>query len=144
MNWKDLTLRMRALLNRGQLEQDLVDELTSHIELEMRKYLAQGMDAAEARRQALVQFGGLPRVTEECRDARGVNWITTPFKDAIYALRGFRRSPIFVITAVATIALGLGIDTALFTIFNAYYFTPVNVRDPYSLYAIERSGGRRR
>ena len=143
MKWKDFTLRLRALVYHRQLEQDLQDELSSHIELQTRKNLLQGMEATEARRQALMHFSGVQRVTEECRDERGVNWITTPLKDALYALRGFRRSPIFVITAVATIALGLGIDTALFTIFNAYYFAPVNVRDPYSLYAIERSGGRR-
>jgi predicted permease len=144
MKWKDLTIRARALVDRRQFEQDLEDELSSHIELEIRKNLAKGMEATEARRQALLQFGGLPRVTEECRDARGVNWITTAFKDALYALRGFRKSPMFVITAAATIAFGLGIDTALFTIFNSYYFAPVNVRDPYSLYAVGRSGGRDR
>jgi predicted permease len=141
MKWKDVTRRLRALVYRQQVEQDLEDELSSHIELETRKNLVKGLEVTEARRQALLQFGGLQRVTEECRDTRGVNWITTPFRDALYALRGFRRSPIFVITAVATIALGLGIDTALFTIFNAYYFAPVNVRDPYSLYAIGRRGG---
>ena len=140
MNWKDLTIRLRALTYGRQFEQDLEDELSSHIELEIRKNLGKGMEATEARRQALLQFGGLPRVTEECRDARGVNWITIAFKDVLYALRGFRRSPLFVITAAATIALGLGIDTALFTVFNSYYFAPVKVRDPYSLYAIGRRG----
>ena len=141
MKWKDFTLRLQALAYRRQFDQDLEDELSSHIELQTRKNLAKGMEVTEARRQALIEFNGLGRVTEECRDARGVNWITTPFKDALYALRGFRRSPVFVIAAVATIALGLGMDTALFTIFNAYYFAPVNVRDPYSLYAIGRRGG---
>jgi predicted permease len=141
MNGKDFAIRLRALMYRRQFEQDLEDELSSHIELEIRKNLGKGMDATEARRQALLQFGGLPRITEECRDARGVNWITTVFKDTRHALRGFRRSPLFVITAAATIALGLGIDTALFTIFNAYYFAPVNVRDADSLYAVESRGG---
>jgi predicted permease len=140
VNWKDLTLRLRALVYRRQLERDLQEELSSHIELQTRKNLANGMEASEARRQALIEFGGVQHVTEECRDARGVNWITTACKDALYAVRGFRRSPVFVITAVATIALGLGIDTALFTVFNAYYFAPVNVRDPSSLYAIGSTG----
>jgi len=132
-------LRLRSLIQRRRLEQDLRDELHSHIEFETRKNLARGMDHAEARRQAMIHFNGFERVTEECRDARGVNWITTVWRDSVYALRGFRRSPLFVATAVATIALGLGIDTALFSIFNAYYFAPVNVRDPYSLYAIGRT-----
>jgi predicted permease len=140
MNWTDFMIRLRALLHRREVEQDLQDELISHIELQTRKNLARGMDPAEAARHARIQFGGVQQVTEECRDARGVNWITTPCKDALYALRGFRRSPMFVITAVATIALGLAIDTALFTVFNAYYFAPVNVRDPHSLYAIGSTG----
>src|SRR5438128_2733788 len=104
MNCTDIALRIRAVLFRKQTEQDLHDELTDHLELEVRKNLAKGMNATEARRQASIQFGGLARVTEECRDGRGVNWITTTFQDALYALRGFRRSPLFVITAVATIA----------------------------------------
>src|SRR5215475_2430197 len=108
MTWKDLTIRLRALVYCRQFEQDLEDELSSHIELEIRKNMGKGMEANEARRHALLQFGGLPRVTEECRDARGVNWITIALKDVLYALRGFRRSPLFVITAAATIALGLG------------------------------------
>jgi predicted permease len=140
MTWKDLTLRLRALLYRRQVERDLQDELASHIELQTRKNLAAGMDPAQARRRALIEFGGLPQIAEECRDARGVNWISTAARDGLYALRGFRRSPLFVVTAVLTIALGLGIDTALFTVFNAYYFAPVNVRDPSSLYAIGSGG----
>ena len=107
MKWKDFTLRLRALVYHRQLEQDLQDELSSHIELQTRKNLLQGMEATEARRQALMHFSGVQRVTEECRDARGVNWITTPLKDALYALRGFRRSPIFVITD--SIASGGGV-----------------------------------
>jgi predicted permease len=140
MTWKDLQLRLQALVHRRRLEQDLEDELKSHIELQTRKNLAQGMSAVEARRQALIEFGGVQKAAEECRDARGVNWITTAFRDAAYAVRGFRRAPLFAITAVATIALGLGIDTALFTVFNAYYFAPVQVRDPHSLYAVSPRG----
>jgi predicted permease len=141
MKWKDLILRFRALFYRRQVETDLQDELSLHIEMQTRKNLAGGMNPSEARRQALIQFGGVQQVAEECRDARGVNWIATAFQDAAYALRGFRRSPLFVLTAVATIALGLGIDTALFTIFNAYYFAPINVREPSTLYAIGRGSG---
>src|SRR5690349_17313183 len=136
MKWNDFQLRLRALFHRRQAEQDLEDELRCHIEFQTRKNLAEGMPPSEARRHAMIQFGGVERVTEECRDTRGVNWITTPLHDARYALRGFRRSPLFVFTAVATISLGLGIDTALFSIFNAYYLAPVNVRDPSSLYAV--------
>jgi predicted permease len=136
MNRNKLSTRLRALAYWRRCDQDLNDELSSHVEMQTRKNLTNDMEATEARRQALIQFGGLPQITEECRDARGVNWITAPCRDALYALRGFRHSPIFVIAVVATISLGLGIDTALFTIFNAYYFAPVHVREPYSLYDV--------
>jgi predicted permease len=134
MNWNDFVLRLRALVFRKRVERDLEEELASHIEMQARKNLAAGMSEAEARRQARIQFGGAAQIAEECRDARGVNLVATMFQDIRYALRGFRRSPILLLTVVATIALGIGLDTALFTIFNASYFRPVSVRDPHSLY----------
>jgi predicted permease len=134
MNWNDLLLRLRALVLRNRLDRELADELKSHIELQAQKNLAAGMSAAEAQRQARIQFGGAARITEECRDVRGVTLITSMFADIRYALRGFRRTPTFVLTVVATIALGLGLNTALFTIFNAYYFRSVPVHEPHSLY----------
>lgn len=131
----DLWLRLRALLFPRRVEQELDEELQSHIELQARKLAAAGLSEAEARRQAIVQFGGVAQVSEACREARGIHWLTTSLQDIRYALRGFRRAPLFAATVVATIALGLGIDTALFTVFDAYYFRPVNVTDPQSLYA---------
>ena len=134
MNWHDLTLRLRALAFHKQVERDLEDELDHHIEMQARKNEAAGMNAAEARRRARIQFGGATQVREECRDARRVGLIETTWQDVRYAIRGFRRSPILVLTVVATIALGLGLNTALFTIFNATYFRPIGVHDPHSLY----------
>ena len=100
MTWTDLRLRFRALLHRDQVEHDLEDELTAHIELQARKNEAGGMSPAEARRQAAIQFGGLTRIREECRDERRINWISSTFQDVRYALRGFWRAPVFVITVV--------------------------------------------
>src|SRR5437016_14557255 len=105
------------------------------------------MTKAEALRHARVQFGGAEQVKEECRVARRVRLIETIGQDILYALRGFRRSPTFVLTVVATIALGLGLNTTLFTILNAYFFRTVSVHDPHSLYEFlwtDRSGWRRR
>jgi predicted permease len=144
MNWHDLMLRGRALTFPKRVERDLEDELDFHIEMEARKNVAAGMNQAEAARRARVQFGGATQVREECRDARRVGLIETTWQDVRYAIRGFRRSPILVMTVVATIALGLGLNTALFTIFNATYFRSINVHDPQSLYEpfwIDRAGG---
>jgi predicted permease len=134
MNWNDLRLRLRALAFRDRTEHELDEELDFHIEMQTRKNLAAGMSESDARREACIRFGRAGEVKEECRDARRVNLIETAWQDIRYAIRGFRRSPTFVLTVVATIALGLGLNTALFTIFNAYVLRPVAVRNPYSLY----------
>ena len=147
MNWNDLLLRLRALVFRNRVESELEEELDCHIEMQARKNLAAGMSEAEAWRRARVQFGGAEQVKEECRDARRVRLIETIGQDILYAIRGFRRSPTFVLTVVATIALGLGLNTTLFTIFNAYFFRTLSVQDPHSLYEFlwtDRSGGRHR
>ena len=135
MNWNDLRLRVRALTLRKRAEKDLEDELGFHIEMETRKNLAAGMSPEGARRHARIQFGGSAQVEEECRDARRVRLIDTLWQDVRYAIRGFCRAPAFVLTVIATIALGLGLNTTLFTIFNAYVLRPVSAYDPYSLYA---------
>ena len=143
MNWNDLRLRLRALVFRKQLDRELEEELEFHLEMQTQKNRAAGMSHAEALREALIQFGGTVRTTEECRDVRGVALITTLFHDIRYALRGFRRTPTFVLTVVVAIGLGLGLNAALFTIFNAYYFRPLPVREPHSLYEFswrDRSG----
>jgi predicted permease len=133
-SWSDLNLRLRALLFRNQVEKDLEDELDFHIQMQACKNLAAGMNEAEAARRARIAFGGAARVEEECRDARRVDLIETTWHDLRYAIRGFRRTPTFALTVVFTIALGLGILTALFTVLNAYYIRPLPVRDPLSLY----------
>jgi predicted permease len=139
----DLYLRLRALFLRNRVERELNEELEFHVEMQAHKNHAAGMSQAEARRQARIQFGVGDAVKEECRDARRVNLIETMIYDIRYALRGFRRTPLFTLTVVATIALGLGWNTAVFTIFNACVLRPVAVHDPYSLYQfwwIDRMG----
>jgi predicted permease len=143
MNWSDVKLRIRALFRRSRVEDELEEELQCHIEMLAKKNQSDGKDPHEAFRLARVQFGGIEKVKEECRDARGTRLIEDALADVRYALRGFRRTPVFVLTVVATIALPLGLITALFTIFNAYVLRPVAVRDPSSIYQftwIDRRG----
>jgi predicted permease len=141
MNWPGLKLRLRALFFRRRAEEDLDQELQFHLAMEARKNLASGIAAAEAERRARVDFGGLERAREECRDRRGVAWIEATAQDIRYAVRGFRRTPGFALTVVVTIALALGLNTALFTLFNAYVLQPLAVRDPYSLYTWSNADG---
>src|SRR6266849_5316691 len=110
MHWRDALLRLRALTLRGRVERDLEDELAFHIEMETRKNIASGMTEAEATRRARIEFGGASKVQEECRDARRIGFIDTLWQDLRYAIRGFRRSPTFVLTVVGTIGLGLGLN----------------------------------
>jgi predicted permease len=138
--WKDLRLRVRALLRRKSVEQELDEELRFHLEMEARKSTAAGTEAA---RLARIHFGSVDSVKEECRTVRGTQLVENALRDIKYALRGFRRSPLFVCTVVGTIALGLGLNAALFTIFDNFVLRPFPVRDPYSLYAFDwadRSG----
>src|SRR5262249_47400589 len=98
---------------------------------------------ADVTRLARLNFGGVDQVKEECRSIRGTQLIETMLQDIRYALRSFRRSPGFAFTVIGTIALGLGLNTALFTIFNAYVLRPLSIRDPYSVYSftwVNRAG----
>jgi hypothetical protein len=130
MSWSDFQLRLRALLFRQTVEDELDEELRFHVAMETRKNLETGMRPADARRKVNVQFGGLEQVKEECRDVRGLRFIETISQDVRYALSGFRRTPGFASTVVATIALGLGLNTTLFTIFNAYVLQPLRSAIP--------------
>jgi len=134
MTWKDLRLRLRALLFRRKVEVELDEELRFHVEMETRKNLERGLPPAEAKRKVNIEFGGFARVQEECRDMRGLRLVETTLQDVRYAFNGFRRTPGFALTVIATIALGLGLNTTLFTIFNAYVLQPLSVSDPYRLY----------
>ena len=133
----DLLLRLRALLFRNRVEQELDDELAFHIDMETRKHLAAGMPPEQAARAARLQFGTDPAAVKDyVRDTRHLSFLETLFHDIRYALRGFRRKPLFALTVIGTIAIGLGWNTAAFTLFNAAFLRPIDARDPYSLYGI--------
>jgi hypothetical protein len=143
LNWSDLRLRLHAALFPGRVERELEEEIAAHIELQERKLRQSGLSAQEARRQARLQFGGIGAVKESCRDERRIGFLEIARQDVRYAARGIHRSPGFALAVIATIGLGLGINTAAFTIFNAYVLRPLAVADPYSLYELNwlnRSG----
>src|SRR5262245_37360477 len=133
MKWADLRLRLRALFFRKRAEMDLKDELEFHLEMQARKNLRSGIDEQGAKRQALAKFGGVDRFSEECRDQRGVNLIESAIQDVRYALRQFRRSRVFTTVAVLSLGLGIGANTALFTVIDTLYFRKVPVRQAEDL-----------
>src|ERR1044072_8613839 len=116
---KALTRRIRALLRREEMEGELDEELRFHIEKEIEQNIARGMSPAEARRVALVEFGGVERVREECRDVRGVRLLDDLLQDLRYTLRVLTKSPAFTLVSVFSLALGICVNATVFGFVHA-------------------------
>jgi putative ABC transport system permease protein len=133
--------RVRTLLRRGQAERELDDELAFHLEMQTEQNVDAGMSRTEARRKALLLFGGVERHKEAVRDRRWLRWAEDLWSDVRYAGRGLGRSPAFTVVALLTLALGIGANSGLFGLVNAMFFrTPPGVSENARLARIEQRG----
>lgn len=122
--FKELLTRIRFLLLRKQLD-EVDEELRFHIEQQIELNVATGMTPKEARRQAAISFGGVERAREQCSEQRPSHFAETLVQDVRYAIRGFRRNPVFTITIIATLMLGIGATTAVFSVVDRILFRPL-------------------
>src|SRR6266478_3923056 len=136
--WSDLLLRLRSLFHRKKVEAELDDELRFHFENQVSKLVQSGLTPAEAQRRARLEFGGMEQLKEEHRDARGVNFIETLLQDIRYGLRILGRTPAITSVAILSLALGIGANTAIFSLINTLTLRMLPVERPQELAELGR------
>ena len=134
--WSDLRFRARALFRRATMERELDAELRAHIEHQTEAFERQGMSPEEARRAARIAFGGLEQTKEQSRDARGIGLLESSFQDVRYSLRVLRKDPTFTLAIVSVLAIGIGANTATFTLINGLLLRRLPVPHPEELVTI--------
>ena len=122
--------RVLALFLKSRLERELDDEVAAHLELAERDALARGLSSADARREALRAFGGIEQMKEIHREDRSPLWIENLIKDARYGLASLRRDPVFATVAIGVLALGIGANTAMFSVVDGVLLKPLPFPEP--------------
>ena len=133
-----LRFRFVALFKRSQINAEMEDELSSHLQHRADDLERSGLRRAEAERRARIEFGGYQRVKEECHEAAGGNFFEILIHDLRFSFRKLRKSPGFTFVSVVTLALAIGANAVVFGVLNALIIRPLNVPQAQNLYAIER------
>ena len=125
-----IPLRLRSLFRWSQADRELDNELRDHLERKTEEYVAKGMALEEAHRRARLDLGGIEQTKEKCRDARRVSWIQDVAQDVRYGLRILRKNPGFASTVILTLGLGIGLNSAIFTVANGFLLREPPITDP--------------
>jgi predicted permease len=126
------------MMLRQKTERLMDGEIEYHIEQETLENMRRGMSRREARRTALQDFGGVARIREECRDAWGTELAGNLYRDFLFALRGLRKNFVYTLAVVVTLALGIGSNTALFSVLRSVVLRPLPIRDGDRVVLLER------